>query len=51
LMRSYAQLGLRGRALRQYRLCERILGQEYGTAPSPETRALYRNLRIGQATS
>ena len=44
LMRSYAQLGLRGRALRQYRLCERILGQEYGTAPSPETRALYRGL-------
>jgi DNA-binding SARP family transcriptional activator len=44
LMRCYARLGLRGRALRQYRLCERILKQEYGTAPSPETRALYRSL-------
>ena len=44
LMRCYARLGLRGRALRQYRLCERILRQEYGTAPSPETRALYRSL-------
>jgi len=44
LMRSYSRLGLRGRALRQYRLCERILRQEYGTAPSPETRALYRSL-------
>jgi hypothetical protein len=30
--------------MRQYRLCKRILGQEYGTAPSPETRSLYRDL-------
>ena len=44
LMRCYARLGQRGRALRQYRLCERVLGREYGTAPSPETRAMYRNL-------
>jgi DNA-binding SARP family transcriptional activator len=44
LMRCYEQLGQRGRALRQYRLCERILSQEYGTAPSPETRFLYKNL-------
>ena len=44
LMRCYSHLGLRGRALRQYRLCERILRQEYGTAPSPETQSLYRSL-------
>jgi DNA-binding SARP family transcriptional activator len=44
LMRSYSRLGLRGRALRQYRLCERILRQEYGSAPSPETRALCLSL-------
>jgi DNA-binding SARP family transcriptional activator len=44
LMRCYAHLGLRGRALRQYRLCEKILRQEYGTAPSPETQALYASL-------
>jgi DNA-binding SARP family transcriptional activator len=44
LMRCYVNLGLRGRALRQYRLCERILGQEYDTAPSPETQALYGSL-------
>jgi DNA-binding SARP family transcriptional activator len=44
LMRCYARLGQRGRALRQYRLCERILGREYGTLPSPETRSLYRSL-------
>jgi hypothetical protein len=30
--------------LRQYRLCERVLGQEYGTSPSPQTRSLYRSL-------
>ena len=44
LMRSYSCLGLRGRALRQYRLCERILRQEYGSAPSAETQALYLSL-------
>ena len=44
LMRCYAHLGLRGRALRQYALCEKILGQEYGSAPSPETQALYGSL-------
>jgi DNA-binding SARP family transcriptional activator len=44
LMRCYARLGMRGRALRQYQLCEKTLGQEYGTAPSPETRSLYRSL-------
>ena len=44
LMRCYAQLGLRGRALRQYRLCEKILRQEYGTAPSPDTQALFGSL-------
>ena len=44
LMRCYVKLGLRGRALRQYRLCEKILRQEYGTAPSPETHALFDSL-------
>src|SRR5215217_5773506 len=44
LMRCYVELGQRGRALRQYRLCERILGQEYGAAPSAGTRYLYQSL-------
>jgi two-component SAPR family response regulator len=44
LMRCYVSLGLRGRALRQYRLCEKVLLQEYGTAPSSETQSLCRNL-------
>lgn len=49
LMRCYVGLGLRARALHQYRLCERILGQEYGTAPSPETRSLYGSLLGGES--
>jgi LuxR family maltose regulon positive regulatory protein len=44
LMRCYAGLGLRGRALEQYRICEKILGQEYGTTPSSETRAIYAGI-------
>ena len=50
LMRCYARLGLRGRALRQYRLCEKTLGQEYGTVPSPETQGLYQRL-LGDETT
>jgi DNA-binding SARP family transcriptional activator len=44
LMRCYVSLGLRDRALRQYRLCEETLLREYGTAPSSETRSLYGSL-------
>jgi len=47
LMRCYARLGLWERALRQYHLCERILSQEYGMNPSPETQALYESLLLG----
>ena len=44
LMRCYARLGLRARALNQYSICERILSQEYGMSPSPETSSLYSSL-------
>jgi DNA-binding SARP family transcriptional activator len=44
LISCYVRLGLRAQALRQYRLCEKILAQEYGTVPSPETRSLYSTL-------
>src|SRR3712207_5423992 len=44
LMRCYVSLGLRGRALRHYKLCEEVLEQEYGTTPSSETRSLYSSL-------
>ena len=40
LMRCYARLGLRGRALRQYHLCKEALSREYGLAPTSETDAL-----------
>jgi LuxR family maltose regulon positive regulatory protein len=49
LMRCYVSLGLRGRALRHYRLCEEVLEQEYGTAPSSETRSLYSSLLRGES--
>ena len=44
LIECYIRLGLRGEALRQYRLCERILVREYGVNLSPDTQALYTSL-------
>jgi DNA-binding SARP family transcriptional activator len=44
LMECYARLGLRGRALRQYRLSETVLKRDRGTAPQPEAQDLYRSL-------
>jgi LuxR family maltose regulon positive regulatory protein len=41
LMRCYVSLGMLDRALRHYRLCEEVLRQKFGTAPSSETRSLY----------
>jgi DNA-binding SARP family transcriptional activator len=49
LMRCYARLGQRDRALKQYRLCERILSQEYNTVPSSEIQDLHRSITMGQA--
>jgi DNA-binding SARP family transcriptional activator len=51
LMRCYSQMGQLSRAVRQYRMCEQILGQEYGTSPSPETRSLLRSITMGEARS
>lgn len=48
LIRCYARLGLRGRALRQYELCERRLDHLYGIIPDEETRALYRRVLRGR---
>src|SRR3712207_2612344 len=49
LMRCYAELGLRGRAMRQYRLCEQTLRQSYGVEPSQETQALRRGIEMDRA--
>jgi predicted ATPase/DNA-binding SARP family transcriptional activator len=44
VMRLLAARGEPGGALRQYRQLARLLAQELGTTPSPETRALARKL-------
>lgn len=48
LMRCYSRLGLRGRALRQYEMCERRLNYLYGISPAPETRTLHEKLLAGE---
>ena len=48
LMRCYAHLGLRGRALKQYELCERRLQCLHGISPAPETRAMREKLLAGE---
>jgi ABC-type oligopeptide transport system substrate-binding subunit/DNA-binding SARP family transcriptional activator len=48
LMALYAQAGQRPAALRQYRQCVRTLERELGVEPSPETTALYQQIRDAQ---
>jgi predicted ATPase/DNA-binding SARP family transcriptional activator len=48
LMRSHALLGERGRALEHYQALISVLQKELGTAPAPETTALYEELRRGE---
>jgi len=47
LMRLYARSGQRSAALRQYQECERLLHEELGAAPQPETAALVEQIRAG----
>lgn len=42
LMRAYAAQGRRSEALRQYQLCARILDEELGVQPMPETISLFQ---------
>jgi DNA-binding SARP family transcriptional activator len=51
LMRLYAASGQRAAALRQYGECERLLQEELGAAPEPETTQLYEAIRSGTLTS
>ncbi len=44
LMECFARLRQRPRALRQYRLCEEMLRNEYDASPSPEIRAFYASI-------
>jgi len=48
LMRCYAALGERGRALRHYEELVELLDEQLGTSPAPETVALYLRLRAGE---
>ena len=51
LMLCYADLGERGRALRQYGELVDLLSTELGVAPAPETTALYHRLRRAAVTA
>ena len=48
LMRCYAALGERGRAIRHYEELVELLEEQLGTAPAPETSALHERLRAGE---
>jgi two-component SAPR family response regulator len=48
LMRSEAALGERGRALRHYEQLTRMLQEQLGASPAPESVALYERLRAGE---
>jgi basic membrane lipoprotein Med (substrate-binding protein (PBP1-ABC) superfamily) len=44
LMEAHVAAGNRGEALRVYERCRRLLAEELGAYPSPETEAIYRSL-------
>jgi DNA-binding SARP family transcriptional activator/streptogramin lyase len=44
LMEAHVAAGNRAEALRVYERCRRLLADELGAYPSPETEAIYRNL-------
>jgi predicted ATPase len=48
LMQALAFQGRQSAALRQYESCRRILQQEWGVPPSPETTRLYEQIRTGK---
>jgi two-component SAPR family response regulator len=48
LMRCYAAVGERGRALRHYEDLGESLEKQLGTSPAPETSALYKRLGAGE---
>jgi predicted ATPase/DNA-binding SARP family transcriptional activator len=48
LMQVYEQADQHNAALRQYQECARILHDELGAEPQPETTALYEKIRAGE---
>lgn len=51
LMECFIRLGLRRRALHQYRFFEAALKRDWGTTPQPEIRDLYQRISGQQASS
>jgi DNA-binding SARP family transcriptional activator len=49
-MRCYVRCGERAQALRQYRLCERLLRAEFDAKPEPATVALFERIRHDPAS-
>ena len=49
LMRVHVALGNDAEALRVYENCRALLAKELGADPSPETQAVYRDVRRGLA--
>ncbi|MDQ2088752.1 AfsR/SARP family transcriptional regulator [Marimonas arenosa] len=49
VIRLYLKLGQRVQALRQYEFCTRIIAEELGIAPMPETRALRAEIATREA--
>jgi DNA-binding SARP family transcriptional activator/streptogramin lyase len=49
LMEAHVASGNRAEALRVYERCRRLLADELGTYPSPETESLYRGLLEGSS--
>jgi DNA-binding SARP family transcriptional activator/predicted ATPase len=51
LMELHAASGDRAAALRQYRECVRVLDDELGVAPLPETTATYQHIAAGEVAA
>ena len=46
VIRSYVRLGQRTQALRQFRLCEQVLREEFAALPEAETCELFEQVRL-----
>jgi len=51
LMRLHASAGDRAEAVRQYQVCERLLRDELGVAPTTETNALLEEIKRGDGSA
>ncbi len=51
LMKLFAAQGWRSAAVRQYEQCVRVLEEELGVEPAPETEALYQQILHGEVGS